>query len=472
MTNKYTITCDLFIIPYKNGSSILYAPLVGFACVANNDLLNLLNDLDNISMDALNPEQRATLEFLDEKGILNGSPEISVVKAFPEKYEPTLVTLFPTNQCNLRCTYCYASAGDFTPMNMDWHYATSAIERVIENLKAKNLRHLSLGFHGGGEPLFPWELIKKIVRYTETRAADAEMQLTVFSATNAVLSKRQLEWILKHFASLNISFDGLPHVQDYHRPLPNGKGSFEFVDRTMRFLDEHHFNYGIRGTISSYNIDLMEETIDFIGQNYNCKAVHLEPLFYCGRCKTSGTLNPDMRTFAENFIKCESRCAEYGIDLLYSGCHIDMLRNSFCGVSSDNFSVTPDGYITACYECTSKDDPKSDTFFIGRIGEDGQLEVDEKKRKYLHSLTVNNLAYCQDCFAKWHCAGDCAAKLEHTDYTGARGNERCQINRHLILNRLKGIIEGTYQSPKTKYYQTEASQKNSSTFENLHLKEE
>ena len=447
MSGKYNVTCDLFTVPYKDDMKILYAPRLGFVCTANHDLVNLLSDLDTIDENSLNKDQKAALEFLDNKGILNGSKEVSVIKSFPEKYSPTMVTLFPTNQCNLRCRYCYASAGDNNPKFMDWHIATSAVNQVITNLKNNNLELMSLGFHGGGEPLFPWQFIKRIVTYTENLCAKEGLKLVVFSATNGLLSEQQLEWIIKHFNNLNISFDGLPHVQDYHRPLPDGKGSFEFVDRTMRFLDSHNFDYGVRSTISSYNVELMEETIDFIGQNYNVKNVHFEPLFYCGRCKTSGSINPEFKIFSKNFQKCETKCRPYSIAFTYSGCKIETLTSSFCGVSSDNFSVTPEGYITSCYETTSKNDPKSETFFIGRISKDDRLEIDKKKRQFLNSLTVGQLIYCKDCFAKWHCAGECAVKLGHTDYTGKRGHDRCELNRQLIANRISNILEGTYYHP-------------------------
>jgi uncharacterized protein len=455
MSKKYEITADLFILPYRNEDYILYAPRVGLASIVNQDTVNFLSDLDSVKYDNLKEEEKTIIDFFSEKGILNGSKEFNCINQLPEQYTPTLVTLFTGNQCNLRCIYCYASAGECKPMKMSTTIAFAAIEKVIENLKSRGMKNLSLGFHGGGEPFYEWKLVREIVSYTEERCEENGIEHFIYSATNGVLSEKQLEWIIKHFKNLNISFDGLPQVQDYHRPLTNGKGSFEFLDRTFRFLDDHNFPYGIRGTISDYNIGLMEDTIDFIGQNYKCKSLHLEPLFYCGRCKTTGTMCPDIEKFEENFIKCQAKAAEYGINLVYSGCHIEFLRNSFCGVSSDNFSVTPDGYITACYEVTEITDPRSDKFFIGRINEDGSIYVNEEKRKFLHLLTVDKLDYCKDCFAKWHCAGECAAKLEPENYTGVRGNERCLLNRKLIYNNLVGIIEGTYKNLQTNIIKSE-----------------
>jgi len=108
MSDKYKINCDLFTLPYKENMQILYVPRLGFVCSANESLINLLADLDNLNIGSLNQEQKKLLEYLEQKGVLNGSKEVSVIKTFPEKYSPAMVTLFPTNQCNLRCKYCYS----------------------------------------------------------------------------------------------------------------------------------------------------------------------------------------------------------------------------------------------------------------------------------------------------------------------------------------------------------------------------
>jgi uncharacterized protein len=448
MSGRHRVTCDLFTLPYKDDLQILYAPRLGFICSANAALVDLLANLDRLDTSALTASQRSVLDYLDERGVLNGSPEVDPVRTLPERFTPTMATLFPTNQCNLRCRYCYAAAGEADPMVMDFRLAVAAVDRVIENVAHQKGRAASIAFHGGGEPLLPWAFIRKTVEYAEGAAEKAGLRLSVFSATNGLLSERQLEWITAHFQSLNISFDGLPEIQDLHRPLPNGRGSFEFVDRTLRFLDERGFNYGLRATISAHNVDRMEESLDFIVGHYRTRQIHFEPLFFCGRCKTSGDLNPDLDRFADNFRRCEARCAEEGVRLTYSGCRLETLTSAFCGVSSDNFSVTPDGHVTACYEVTTKDDPKSDTFFIGRIDPNGGLEIDDAKRRFLHSLRVENLAFCQDCFAKWHCAGDCAVKLGHTDYTGPRGHDRCQLNRELTADRIHRLLEGNSRHPE------------------------
>ncbi len=443
MAEPYRLTTDLFVLPADDDNPVLYAPRRRFACAATPEVANLLSDLEDLDREKLTPDELGVLELLRGHGILNGPEESPLASPPSEVYQPTQVTLFPTNQCNLRCTYCYASAGDFAPLRLGWPTATAAIERVIDNLKALGGSHFGLGFHGGGEPLFDWPLVQRIVTYAEGRCAEESLKLGVYSATNGVLGLRQLEWIVAHFDSLNISFDGLPDVQDAQRPLPGGKGSFARVDRTVRFLDEHKFTYGLRSTVSLLNVERLVECVDFIGTRYKTRMLHFEPLFYCGRCRTSGVLSPEMTAFADHFEAAAQRAQTYGIRLTYSGSQIENVTNSFCGVSRDSFAVTPDGYITTCFEVTSKEDPRAETFFIGRINEEGKIEVNEEKRSFLHSLTVENLDFCRNCFAKWHCAGDCVTKLGHSDYAGPRGHERCAVNRRLAAYRIRRLLAGT-----------------------------
>jgi uncharacterized protein len=453
MADKYSVTCDLFTIPYEEGLQLLYAPRVGFLCEANKDVIELLANLGTAENSGFNPEQQKVLDYLVENGVLNGSAEAAVEIKFPEEFTPTRVTIFPTNQCNLRCIYCYASAGESEPMTIDWHYAITAVDTVIRNAKKIGDNFISVGFHGGGEPLFPWTLVKRIVEYAEEESRKNGLRCSFFSATNGLLSEKQLEWIVQHFSDLNISFDGLPHVQDHHRPLPDGKGSFRFIDKTFKYLDAHGFNYGIRSTFSDYNLDLMEESFDFIVENYKPKTIHFEPVFQCGRCKTDEGYRVSLGRFARYFRKIEEKNKDGKVRFTYSGCRVESLSNVFCGVSRDGFSVTPDGYITACFETTSLRDPKSEFFFYGKINDAGEIIIDDVKRKFLLGLTVENLDYCADCFAKWHCAGDCVAKLGHNNLTGERGHERCHLNRQMVKDKLISILNGfeneEFQANKT-----------------------
>lgn len=441
MSKEYQVTCDLFTIPLADDKAILYAPRVGFICEANSDVLNLLASINELKQDRLNAKQKYVLNQLVTNGVLNGSQELDIKKYNPGKYAPTTVTLFPTNQCNLRCIYCYASAGECKPLDMEWHYAESAITTIIRNAINVGINNITVGFHGGGEPLLRWNFIKEVVHYAEQECHNNKLKLTTYAATNGLLSEKQLDWITKHFSNLNISFDGLPRVQDHNRPLPNGEGSYKFIEKTLKFLDKKGFSYGIRSTFSDYNVDLMEESYDFIVSNFNPRTIHFEPVFNCGRCKTSNKFDINLEKFAQSFQEIEAKHRNNKTRFIYSGCRVETLTNSFCGVARDSFTITPEGFITSCFEITTSDDPRSEYLYYGKIDKEGNVVIDENRRKYLHNLTVENLAYCKDCFAKWHCAGDCVAKIGHGEFYGERGHDRCILNRQMMKDRLVSILK-------------------------------
>jgi uncharacterized protein len=440
--NPLQVTCDLFSIPHQDGRQILYAPRLGFAGLANRDLVNLLARLEEVDADTLNDEQRAAIDSLQRQGILNGTAGRGSSAADEGgEFLPTQVTLFPSNECNLRCTYCYATAGEGNRQRMSMELAQGAIEALIRCVKKRGMRQITVGFHGGGEPLLHWRWVQAVVAFAEERARAEGLTASFHSATNGVLNERMLEWLRTHFSSLNISFDGLPEVQDRQRPLANGRGSFSFVDRTLRHLDKHNFPYAMRCTVSTHNLGRMEESVEFLARNYKVKSVQMEPLSECGRCATTGDVGPDLGEFAAAFERSRRVAAGHGIRLTYSGCDMHGLRSTFCGAVTDNFAVTPQGYITTCFEVAAPEDPRAGTFFIGRVTEAGELLMEEGRRSYLRGLKVENLDYCRDCFAKWHCAGDCLTKIGHTDYAGRRGHPRCQVNRHLLKGEIVAALD-------------------------------
>ena len=62
MSKEYQVTCDLFTVPQNNGEKLLYAPRIGFLCVANNDLLEMLAGLDSINSKNINDAQKNVLK--------------------------------------------------------------------------------------------------------------------------------------------------------------------------------------------------------------------------------------------------------------------------------------------------------------------------------------------------------------------------------------------------------------------------
>jgi uncharacterized protein len=113
------------------------------------------------------------------------------------------------------------------------------------------------------------------------------------------------------------------------------------------------------------------------------------------------------------------------------------VTNRFCGVANDNFCVSPAGNVSACHEVADERQPWADRFFYGRpAAGDCGYEFDEPVYTALRARTVDRLECCGDCFAKWHCAGDCCHKALHSNPEEFTGAGRCDIVRALTKDQI------------------------------------
>lgn len=446
---------ELFVLKDEKGP-ILYAPLGGLAARANESAVRaaLAYARSGGAHDALTPAEQDVVRVLDERGFFERRP----LPSHETDFRPAQVTLFPTNNCNLRCSYCYAFGGEgggngepIVTMHPD--VAKRAIDLVARNAKelaseGKPYRNFLVSIHGNGEPFCAFDLVREIVWYGQDLSERIDFPVVFNAATNGVLSEEQLDFLVANFNSVNISFDGLPEFQDANRPTAGGRGSFAQVDRTMKRLIEAGVNFGVRTTVTASMVERMPEITAFVADNYpGIEQLHFEPVWECGRCVTSTDAMPTSEAFVENYLAALRVAQDKGLRLVYSGARQEMVVDAFCKVSSGSFTVTPTGHVTACYEVSYESDPRSERFFFGCFDFDrGDFVFDDAKLAELSCINVHNIAYCSDCFCRWHCAGDCAAKvLDGIGLQDHHGSARCEINRMLTLNQIQRKLD--YRDP-------------------------
>jgi len=208
---RANITTDIFTFPNKE-NHVVYAPFRRLAFLANRDMVNVLYKIQQ--GEALDEDvYKNTLEFLKKSGIINGEPDKLPPKKNLDSFIPTAVTLFPTNRCNLRCTYCYASAGEYRLKDMDFETAKNAISLIVDNNLKVGSKEFIVAFHGGGEPFIAWDIIKMCVAYAKSLSNKFNLKLITSGATNAIMSSEQVEWSIDNLNNLSISLDGTPDIQ-------------------------------------------------------------------------------------------------------------------------------------------------------------------------------------------------------------------------------------------------------------------
>lgn len=431
---------EVFILP-QGEEYLLYAPLVRRMAVVNEGAKHAVSAfLDGEALDEL---QQQVIDQLTERGLF----EEAACPCAPNAFSPIQVTLFPTDACNLRCRYCYAAA-ESGSHKMPLEVAHAAIDLVAGNAKRLGNPDFVVSFHGNGEPFMAFDVIRDCCEYADQLAKKLELRCILNVATNGVLSEAQLDYVLAWFSSVNVSCDALPDIQNTQRPFADGSGSFERVDRTLRRLDEAGLSYGIRATLTENSVGRLGEMAETVWAHYpNCQQLHVEPAWEIGRALTTGERTPAAEVFIKEFLGAAIRLGKEGPNLIYSGARHDILSNSFCSVCRGSFTVNAQGQATSCFEVATEEDPRSGTYHFGAYDfEAKQFVFDEEKLRMLSTLEVRNMDFCRDCFCKWHCAGDCAAKLlGNKPPQDHAGSDRCYINRaltHWQLQRAMGIEEG------------------------------
>lgn len=439
----YHVSREIFGMPYDD-KYIIYAPLKRLAFVVSPAVVNLLNEITLNANKTVSRKEKKLLRMFRELGLVNEENETMPVKA-DNVFAPTYVTLFLTNKCNLRCIYCYASGGEKAGTTIPRKVAKSAIDLIINNALSKNQKSVGVGFHGGGEPTIAWKTLVECVEYARGRSSEQGLQLNLSIATNGIISAKKLRWIMDNFTSLNLSLDGTEEVQNYHRPLANGGGSFKRVIATVIRMNERNFPYGIRATVTAKSVARLDECVEFLASTCKAKSIHLEPTFTCGRCLYTGVQAPGHDEFISGYRKAQKTAEKVGISIFYSGARLNTITSMFCKASGDSFCVTPQSDVTSCYEVCSKEDPRSEVFFYGKYDQaKGTYIFNEDKLTYLRSRTVNNIPHCEDCFCKYHCAGDCLAKAsDGNNLMSIHNTERCKINQTLTMDAIIRILDGT-----------------------------
>lgn len=429
---------DLFVIP-DGEDFLLYAPLSRALGKTNGAGANTVNK--HLTAEPLTATEQRYIEELYEAGLLNTEPDKTPVFPSNSTFMPHEVTLFLTSRCNLSCRYCYAEAGK-KEVEMPFSTAKSAIDLIADNAGLLGLPKFAVGFHGGGEPTLAWDLMVKIVDYAHSVADEKGLDVEIFAATNGLLSKTQREYIVEKFTNVNISFDGPAEIQNYNRPTVNGGESFNIIYDNMKYFDSCNFSYGIRSTVTEKTIDSMAEVVEWMQSEFNLEFLHMEPVWQCGRCKTTGEQPPSNDAFMAQFLKAQEKAEKLGLNLVYSGLRLDSLLSRFCAAPGDGFNVLPEGNVTSCYEITESSDRKAELFHYGRFETDSQTFVfEQEKIERLRKYSVENIDHCGDCFCKWHCAGDCISKA--FDISGSfehQGTSRCELNRNLTLSKLKEML--------------------------------
>ena len=420
---------------------IIYRPRARLAFVGNRAMADLAAAA---SQGKRRPQTPAGADaFLERIGFFEPDPPLPAPPA--EEFRPTIAVLLMTNQCQLRCTYCYAAAGEASAEVLDPGVGCTAIDYVCRAAAEDGRDHFDVSLHGGGEPTRAWASLQACVEHARTRELPAEVTMT----SNAIWSRRQLDWITENLDGLTISVDGAPQTQDRQRPFVTGRGSSAVVLRNLAELDRRGFPYAIRVTAAP-PWDQLPGNVRFLCESTACLSIHVEPAFNTMRGGRPAPTPADCRAFADAFLRAFLIAGVAHRQLAYSGARVGSVTTAFCAAPYDAIIVSTQGDLVTCYEVTGPGHPLTAISTIGRVT-DGVVTVDADRRRQLHSMLSDRRRQCGDCWCYRTCAGDCYARAFGAGDQGhLTYGPRCAMNRAITRSLLLALISsggGVWRGP-------------------------
>jgi len=180
----------------------------------------------------------------------------------PERFH---LIMFPTEQCNFRCVYCYE---DFSVGKMP-EWVVNATKTLLAK-KIPQLRILELSWFGG-EPLLAKDIMLDLAQFAHDLAQQHGCVLMGETTTNGSLLDvgTLTRLVALKQTRFQISIDGAKDVHDKTRLTRNGRGSFARIWR--RLIDaaatELDFHITVRVHVTSQNQASVEEFCQLYSQH-------------------------------------------------------------------------------------------------------------------------------------------------------------------------------------------------------------
>ncbi len=326
---------------------------------------------------------------------------------------PRTVDIDITNQCNLRCRYCYHFSG---PGDVAKDLPKEEWFRFFEELKRCAVMEVVLA---GGEPFIHDDLKELIESIVENK-----MRFTILS--NGTLINDEIAEFLFSTGRCNgvqVSIDGSkPEIHDVLR----GEGSFKDAIEGIRCLQKHKVSSMVRVTIHKHNVQDLDKIAALLLDDLGLSGFSTNAASYMGLCK----LNVEqismsvedrmlaMETLLKLNIKYDNRIAANAGPLAEATKWPKMEQARLNGESS----IPMGGSLTACGCVMEKIAVRADgtvvpCTMLSHI-ELGQINRDDFKDIWLNhprmqsmrgrsDIDLGGFEFCKGCKYINYCTGNC-----------------------------------------------------------------
>ena len=336
---------------------------------------------------------------------------------------PKNCTFQVTENCNLKCTYCYQI--NKTHNNMDFNTAKKYIDLLLEG-KAPYLLDENGEYPKGaiiefigGEPLLQVDLIDQICEYTINRMIDLNHPWLFrcrfsMSSNGTLYFTDKVQKLLKKYPnliSITITLDGNKQLHDSCRLFADGTGSYDIVEKAVKHYKKYYnSSLGTKLTISPENIEYLFPAVkNFIDLDFTC--IHLNCIFEKGWENKHATILYNQLKLLADYLLQNNLFDKVYLSIFEEHSFYklpDNETNNWCGGSGKMLALDWRGDYYPCIRyMPSSLGPNKKPLIIGNIDRGlGTLPEEQKIIDDLKSITRQSQSTqeCLDCPINAGCA--------------------------------------------------------------------
>lgn len=345
-----------------------------------------------------------------------------------EKSKVLAIWFHITNQCNLRCTYCFVKK---TPEKMTKEIAEQSIKKILNDGKKNGYSEIRV-FFSGGECLLELGLLLHTVEIGRALAKELNIKVGFSISTNGTLITRENARILKeNHITVGVSLDGLENSNDKQRIYRNGSGTFKHVLRGIKHLQSEKTSFNVMVTITANNVkDLPKLVKYFFKEN-----IHFRLNFFQENLYSPDKLKADNKVMISYLKKTYKYIYDnipnyYIINDLLDRVSFMTPRLSACAIGKDYMTITQDGKVSSC--------PMTLKRIIGSVNDTDIIQT-MKNGTFVtpKNLTVEGKKTCNQCQWKYICCGGCPLLTSAHKGTYEANSPNCEIYKALIPEAFK-----------------------------------
>ncbi|MBN1989522.1 MAG: radical SAM protein [Bacteroidales bacterium] len=395
------------------------------------------------------------LKLLFSQGVLRVNGQLlvkdsSLIKCCNTIKSPYLLIFKYTNQCNLRCSYCYAwnksNCGSSSMSNDTLIYVLKKI------INAYGDKEYCVCLHGG-EPLLKMRNLRSVVE--DIKRISDKIDITL--QTNATLITDEFATFVKEQnIEVGVSVDGFDERTNCLRLDPNGNGSINESLRGIERLRSAGVKVGLLSVITEHNQRELLSIFDFYVQR-GVRYFGFNQFIPAGRgSNASHIIDIDdlVETNLELIRKINSINSKLSnvkqyvvqrelsklINNISSWNRNGLCKTLPCGAGSSVLSFDVDGSIYPCDDFIS-----DDRFCLGNIYEIFDIKkhlVSHPVVKALQNQSLDNIKECKECLWKRICSYNCASESFFANNSFEQPSIMCLYVKRMVPEIIDMIQRG------------------------------